>query len=310
MFKKMTALFFFLLSLSLTKQVWAQSAVEDEEAAYEQIFAQAIEGPTNIKLSNQATFELPEGMFFLPRNAAQDYMDLIGNSRLPSRLGIVMADDDIEWYADILFENVGYISDKDAKNWNAEDMLEDIREGDEEQNKICRERGIPELQMTGWIEKPTYDEKNQRLVWSLSFKEVGENVTDEGVPNVVNYNTYVLGREGYIELSFITDEQAIRTEKLIAQNLLSRIRFNSGKLYSEYNAVTDKAAEYGLAALIGGGAVVKKLGLFGIIAAFLVKFWKVIVLVLVAIFPVLHKLRANKKRRQADSAASKSNLVE
>lgn len=239
-------------------------------------------------------------MLYLPKSVANDFMDLIGNGKSPNRIGIVMADDDnSQWLADILFEKSGYISNEDAKNWDADELLESLREGDKIQNEERRKRGIAELQLVGWIEKPTYDPETNRLVWSIESKEIGANATAES--NVVNYNTYVLGREGYVELTFVTDVQAIKTEKLIAKQLLSEIKFNSGKTYEEYNSATDAAAEYGLAALIGGAAVAKKLGLFGIIAAFFVKFWKIIAVAVFALFPLIGKLLKKKKSAQNDS---------
>lgn len=50
---------------------------------------------------------------------------------------------------------------------------------------------------------------------------------------------------------------------------------NAGKRYEDFSATTDRIAEYGLAALIGGIAV-KKLGLFALLAATVLKFAKVI----------------------------------
>ena len=51
--------------------------------------------------------------------------------------------------------------------------------------------------------------------------------------------------------------------------------YNDGKRYAQYDATTDKAAAYGLAALVGGVAA-KKLGLLAVAAAFFAKFFKLI----------------------------------
>ena len=50
----------------------------------------------------------------------------------------------------------------------------------------------------------------------------------------------------------ITDLKSIDQYKPIVQELLGNIEFNEGKRYSDFNAATDKVAEYGLAALVGG----------------------------------------------------------
>ncbi len=97
----------------------------------------------------------------------------------------------------------------------------------------------------------------------------------DNAERTVNYNTYALGREGFISLNLVTGASAIEAEKRYAKELLAAVNFNSGKSYAEFNSSTDKVAEYGLAALVGG-VVAKKLGLFAMLAVFLAKFAKVI----------------------------------
>jgi uncharacterized membrane-anchored protein len=79
-----------------------------------------------------------------------------------------------------------------------------------------------------------------------------------------------------VSLNFVTDLAAIEAQKPVARQLLAAVEFEKGKAYTDFNASTDRIAEYGLAALIGGVAA-KKLGLFALIAAFAVKFAKVLI---------------------------------
>jgi uncharacterized membrane-anchored protein len=53
-------------------------------------------------------------------------------------------------------------------------------------------------------------------------------------------------------------------------------------------------AEYGLAALVGGVAA-KKLGLLAALGVFLLKFWKLLLIGLVAIGALISKLAGRKK---------------
>ncbi|HDR0672795.1 hypothetical protein PMCNE_05850 [Pasteurella multocida] len=288
-----------LLLLGLSWHVNAENSAE-EDWLYEQLFSQAIEGPATIPLADQATFALPAGMIFLPAEEANQYMELIGNNQILGRLGIVMDDnEDSEWIADILFDDVGYVSDKEARKWDAQALFTALREGDEEQNKIRRERGIAEIEMVDWIQKPTYDEKNNRLIWAVNLKEVGPYANPE-LDNTINYNTYVLGREGYIELGFITGEDRIKAEQHIAQDLLSRIRFNTGKRYADFDPATDAVYEHGLTSLIGGITLATKLGLFAVITAFVAKFWKLLVVALLVLGFVLKGLWRNKAKKEAN----------
>src|SRR5438876_1031588 len=121
-----------------------------------------------------------------------------------------------------------------------------------------------------------YDAGTHRLVWSLESKEKGapargEQAGDRGV----NYNTYALGRDGYISMNLVTALKKIDAERPVANQLLAALQYNGGKRYTDFDSATDHVAEFGLAALIGGVAA-KKLGLFALAFAFLAKFAKVI----------------------------------
>jgi uncharacterized membrane-anchored protein len=71
------------------------------------------------------------------------------------------------------------------------------------------------------------------------------------------------------------DELATARPEL--ENVLSGYSFNSGETYAEW-IPGDKVAEYGLAALVLGGAaaIATKKGLWAVLAAFLIKGWKII----------------------------------
>jgi uncharacterized membrane-anchored protein len=62
--------------------------------------------------------------------------------------------------------------------------------------------------------------------------------------------TYALGREGYISMNLVTDVAAVERLKPTVQTLLTNLNFDDGKRYSDFNASTDKVAEYGLAAFL------------------------------------------------------------
>lgn len=118
-----------------------------------------------------------------------------------------------------------------------------------------KERGIPEFEVIGWVEKPTYEAASHRLVWSANTRDKGASSDAE---QGVNYNTYALGREGYISMNLVTGMSTVEAEKPIAKQLLAALEFNDGKRYSDFNASTDKVAEYGLAALVGGFAAIRR----------------------------------------------------
>ena len=107
-------------------------------------------------------------------------------------------------------------------------------------------------------------------------------------------SSVLLGREGYLSLNLVTARGTVEGAKPLANQLLSAVHFNDGKGYGDFNASTDKVAEYGLAALIGGIAA-KKLGLLALIGVTLLKFWKLGVIGIAAVGMGAKKLLARKK---------------
>ncbi|MGE0239285.1 MAG: DUF2167 domain-containing protein, partial [Parvibaculaceae bacterium] len=178
------------------------------------------------------------------------------------------------WFIEITYTDSGYIKDDDAKSWNADELFKNIKDANEASNKDRSERGFPPLDIVGWVERPAYDAGAHRLVWSILAKDRG---TDQAQEATINYNTYALGRRGYFALNLVTGETSIAEDKKHAGTLLTSLDYKPGERYGDFNAATDRVAEYGLAALIGGFAA-KKLGLLAMVGVFLAKFWKVILI--------------------------------
>ncbi|WP_116522754.1 DUF2167 domain-containing protein [Achromobacter insuavis] len=284
-----------LLFLPFGASAQNAAAQQEIEAAMKAAYAAAQEGPADVKLGDQAVVHLPESMFFVPRIQADRLMAAYGNGKDPSLLGVVMPkSDDDDWVITVNFDKAGYIKDDDAKNWNVSELLDSLRDGTEESNVERKKRGFPELVMDGWVEAPKYDSNTQRLVWSVAVKHKGDSANDNPT---VNYNTYALGRDGYITLDLITQKNLVPKDKTAVLTLLDNLKYVEGKRYADFNSSTDKVAEYGLAALVAGVAA-KKLGLFAVIAAFLAKFAKVGILAAAALGGGLWKRFRGKKADQ------------
>jgi uncharacterized membrane-anchored protein len=260
----------------------SEQARQDEQEAAWRAGAQAgTRGPADIPLIDQAALTLPEGYFFIPKTEGARILRAMGNTVSEQTfvgliLGTTPGD---EWTVAASYIKDGYIKDDDARNWNADELLQTLREGTEEANKDRAARGFPELEVLGWVEKPTYDAATHRLVWSLLTKYKSEpDAAEKGI----NYNTYALGRDGYFSLNLLTSADRVGTDKHAAAALLAALTYNPGKGYEDFNAATDHIAAYGLAALIGG-VVAKKLGLLALIGIFVAKFAKLIALGAVAV---------------------------
>jgi len=260
------------------------------DLAFEAAKAAAVTGPSSVLLADQAKLDLPEGYVFVPKKESDTLMLAMGNSESPGRLGTVWSAEGGNWFVVISFVDEGYIKDEEAKDWDVDAMLDNFKEGTEEQNKLRAQRGMAEMEITGWVEKPAYDAAMHRLVWSIGSRDKG---ADADAEQGVNYNTYALGREGYISLNLVTGMSTVETEKPLAKRLLAAVSYNDGKGYGDFNAGTDKVATYGIAALIGGVAA-KKLGLLAMAGVFLVKAWKLILIGLVAFGSLFGKFFGKK----------------
>jgi uncharacterized membrane-anchored protein len=280
----------FALASTASHAGTAEDRQKEGEAAVAAARAATMKGPSDILLRDQAVLKLPAGMEYIPQPQAGRLMQAMGNSSDDRLIGLVQSSGDPQWLVVARYEASGYIKDDDAKDWNVDDLYKSLKEGTEEGNKRRREQGFPELEIVGWVQKPSYDAATHRLVWSMAARTPGENDAQQSI----NYNTYALGREGYITLNLITSRASIEADKPVAGQLLSALQFNGGKGYTDFNSSTDKVAEYGIAALVAGVAV-KKLGLFAVIAAFFLKFAKVALLAGAGLLAVIGKFFTRKK---------------
>lgn len=272
---------------------WAQpnpQAQEEAKAAMEAAGKSKIAGPSEVKLGDQAVLKLPAAFLYVPPAEGGRLLKSMGNQPSEGLLGLVFPDGPGEWMVVMGFVSAGYVKDDDARDWKADKLLANLKEGTEQVNAERRTRGFPELEIVGWVEAPAYNAGTRRLVWSAETRRKGASAEAE---RGVNYNTYALGREGYISLNLVTGMRTIQAEKRNAHTLLAALQYNDGKRYGDFNSSTDHVAEYGLAALIGGVAA-KKLGLFALMFAFLAKFAKVIGIAAVAIGAIAFKFFRRK----------------
>jgi uncharacterized membrane-anchored protein len=266
------------------------SEMENAVAAAKSV---SVRGPAEVSLRDQAKLSVPAGYVFIPETQAQTLLRAMGNSKNPSVMGVIFPKEESneEWMVVASYTPSGYVKDDDAKDWKADELLTSLKEGTEQSNKDRRARGFAEMDIVGWIEKPTYNASAHQLVWSIASRDKGAAASAE---QGVNYNTYALGREGYISMNLVTSASTIEKEKSVAKNVLGALNFKDGKRYADFNSSTDHVAEYGLAALVAGVAA-KKLGLFAVIGAFLLKFAKLFILLGAGALAVVAKWFGRKK---------------
>lgn len=246
-------------------------------------------GPSEAKLSDQATLKLPAGYRFLGSLDTQRLLKEMGNFPTGSELGLVASTEkDANWFVVIRYIDSGFVKDDDAASWDADALFASMKEGTEEDNKKRQAQGVPPLILRGWEEKPSYDKEAHKVTWAISAQEQ-QNVG-------VNYNTLALGRYGYMSMNMVGTLEELPKLKPHVGTLLSHLNFVEGKRYADFDGATDKVAAVGLSALIAGAAF--KSGLLAKLWAFIVPTLlaakKLIVFLVIAAGALLAKLLKKK----------------
>ena len=287
----------FLAALPARAQAPEANSQAAREAEVDAAFAAGVKagtpGPAKIALLDQASLNVPADYLFVPRQEGIRILRAFGNKVAGDAFqGLVVGMKPSDsWIVVIRYIKEGYIKDDEAKDWNADELLANLKEGNDEQNRDRVARGFPEVEIVGWVEKPAYDATTHRLVWSLASRDKGEPAT---ATKGINYNTYALGRDGYFSLNLLTNTERIGADKAVARTLLAALAYNPGKTYEDFNASTDHIAAYGIAALVGGIAA-KKLGLLALAGAFALKFAKLIAVGVAAVTAGFWKLIGRKR---------------
>jgi uncharacterized membrane-anchored protein len=238
-------------------------------------------GPVDVRLNDQATLSVPAGVLFIPSPEAGQILAAMGNRASAGLLGLIFStgQDKSPWFVTASYAPSGHIRDDDAKSWNADDMLDQLQSATDEANKEREAKGVPAIVVQDWIQRPLYDPAAHQLQWSVSSTTKG---TPAGADSGINFNTYSLGRDGYVSLNMVSGRNDVEAQRLVVAQLLAGLRFNEGKRYSDFDAATDKVANYGLASLVGGVAATKP-GWSSVVADFAAKYWKVLALCAVAL---------------------------
>lgn len=225
-------------------------------------------GPTTQSIDGVATIELPENYFYLDEIETDKYLTLSQN---PSSGRDVLITNNTTWSAYLNFESIGYV--KDNETIDADELLVDYKKGVKLGNDYRKEKGWSTLEVEGWFFKPQYDRNRKLLEWAFKLRD------SKTQQPVVNYYTKILGRTGAVSVLLVASPDEMNASILDLKDRLNDFSFNEGERYTEFRE-GDKVAEYGLAALILGGAaaVATKKGFFGVILAFLAGAWKILLI--------------------------------
>lgn len=239
-----------------------------------------VEGPTQVRIGNNATFNVPGGYRYLGPSDTVEFMKLTKN--LPPDDGAtVFAPDGFAWWGMFEYDDAGHIPDQQQVEANS--LLSQLRQNQMEANKQLKSRGWSTLEVVGWTYPPFYDAETHNLSWAVDLRNSDGK---EGI----NYNTRLLSRTGYTAATLVADPTGLQASVGQFKNVVAGYQFVDTQTYAEFKP-GDKVAQYGLAALITGGAVAvaAKTGLWKLIVGALAVAWKFVAVAVVAVFAALGK---------------------
>ncbi|ATO51539.1 DUF2167 domain-containing protein [Brevibacillus laterosporus] len=251
-----------------------------------------VSGGTKVDVGDRlATFKVPDQLAYLNKEDTITVQKQFGNSASSREIASVYPTSDQEnWYVVIEYDEVGHIMDDEQNNIDKDAILKSYKEGTEEHNK--ERKPEEQIHVVGWDVPPSYNAKTHTLQWSMLAEDNQKNP-------IINYNLRLLTRKGYVSFILVSDPATLaKDKKILTEQILPQFQLKEGNRYSDYDASTDKLADYGLTGLVLGGlglAVAKKVGFLALILIFLKKAWIVVVLVLGGIFKVVSNIFKKKK---------------
>ena len=216
-------------------------------------------GPTQGDIATVATIGVPKDAVFLGSVGSRRFLELNGN--LVGDGNYTFAPSNLSWFAVFNFDPSGYV--KDDETLDPDELLSILKKNSVSENEERKRRGLQTLVLEGWYVVPHYDIQTKRLEWATKLREQSGDVT-------VNYTIRLLGRTGVMNAILVSNPSSLDNDIKAFKASLANFTFDPGQRYSEFRA-GDKVAEYGLAALIVGGAAAAaaKSGAFKALGKFL-----------------------------------------
>ena len=265
-------------------------------------------GPIVGKLGDVAEVKVPANCRFTDADGAKQFMEVTQNPPSGAEQGVLLcrgttATDSSYWFVIFEYNASGLVRDDDKSRLDQAALLHTIQRGTEAGNEERRRRGWGEIEVIGWQRQPYYDSLTHNLTWATRLRDKGSAGEE-----TINHSVRLLGRGGVMNADLVADPSQAVTAVAAFDSILTDYAFIPGQRYSEWRS-GDKVAEYGLTALIAGGAgaAALKLGLFGklwkVILALVLALKKLVIVVVLAIGGFFKKLFGKRKAEPTPARA-------
>lgn len=264
--------------LQETPTVEQQEPTQAEVLEYLREAASAKPGPLTGSVGTMAEIAVPEELHYSDGDGARKLLEATGNLPDPSVLAAVLSlREDAQWFVLFSFDDSGYVKDEEKDELDADALMEALRDGTQQGNEVRKQRGLETLELVGWEREPFYDPKTNNLTWATRIRSAagGESV---------NWEVRLLGRHGVMNVALVIAPEDLQAALPLFDTLIAGHAYKDGHRYAEFRS-GDKVAEYGLGALVLGGAgfAAVKLGWFQ-------KVWKFLLVGLLAAGAALKNL--------------------
>jgi uncharacterized membrane-anchored protein len=278
-------------------------APTNETLAYAALLAQGVRGPVEVRLADRATMWLPANRVYLDGEQARKLLGAGKNWDNATQGVVLPATSRPDWMAYVSLVDDGYIGDQDAKAMDPEAVLGTYKAKVAAENPARAPQGLSPLEVTGWMEAPRYDAKH-RLSSCLGATALGSKNPDD---RIVNCSAFALGDQGALKIVVAGQETNYQRFRGESGALIDTIVYDKGKGYDDADLATVKTAPYGLIALMTGdtnfkkltvaqpAAPAQKLGLIALLIVYALKFGKVLLFGVAAVFAVVRWIARKRK---------------
>jgi uncharacterized membrane-anchored protein len=285
-----------LVGVTVVPEAAAQDAESDPAAEMRRRFKSITwaDGPTKGALGSEAQVQVPEGCRFTGAPGTKTFLELNENPTSGDERGTILCRgpraDSGTWFVILTYRESGYVKDDERSEIKADKLLATLREGNKAGNEERRERGWETLELDGWQTVPHYDTRTNNLTWGLRLIDASGDTT-------INHSVRLLGRGGVMEVDLVADPDLAQVALPEFDAMLAGFAYLPGQRYAEWRQ-GDKIAEYGLTALIAGGA-----GAAAAKSGLLAKLGKGIVALVLAAIAGAKSLAARVFGRKSNSTA-------
>lgn len=193
-----------------------------------------------VLFASRSRIKLRQGLLLLRGAAAERFVFLNEGVERPETEA-VLANPDSLGQITFSYHDVGYVTTADWEALDPDELLEAIVASAEEANVESRQYGLLELQVTGWVQEPTFDAGSHAISWALD--------ADDGTRHLVNAVALTLGRHGFEMLTWAGTSEQYAAENGLLQTMLESHAFEPGSRYTDH-AADDELAEFGIASLV------------------------------------------------------------